>query len=123
MRVLKTMAMRHPKDFSNIILNVNAHRDVIKIFPNGDGNIAVDNVTSEVITVDELKEFLTERFGNLTFCDNYVDPDDGYEVIRGIVIHNGIQKCFIQRYDELTRSVLNDVVKALELTKKVETSL
>ena len=120
MRILKTVRVRHPKDFSNIMISVSGHRDVFIIQPDGDNNIAVTIVTSEVMPIEAFKAILENDFGTIKHWDNYIDPEDGHEVMRGMVIHGGVQKCFYQRYDEFTRKMASDIIKSLELTKRME---
>lgn len=115
MRVVKTVSMTHPTSFDLVHLNVVANRDVFQIRGNG-GNVVVDQITSKVITIDEFKDRIVEEFGDLKHFDTYVD-EEGREVIRGIVVDNHIRKAFIQRFDELTETILEDVIKVLQLTK------
>ena len=119
MRVLKTTALRHATSFDNVQLNVSAHRDVFMIRGNG-GDPDIEIVTSEVITTDDFRDEIERVFGPTRHFENYVDPRTGHEVLRGCVHHDGMQKVFYQRYDELTRDILNDVIKSLELTKRME---
>lgn len=117
MRVIKTVMTKHPKSFDNIHLCVSAVRDVFQVRANG-GEPDINIVTSEVITVDEFRADIADEFGPLNQFEHYIDNEDAKEVVRGIVLHNGIRKVFIHRFDELTKQALEDTKMALRLTIK-----
>lgn len=120
MRVLKTVRTRHPKSFDYVTLSVSAHRDVFMLRPNG-GEPTMDIVTSKVISVAYFRSCIEIDFGACVHFDQYVDYSDGMEVIRGMVVHEGMKKPFKIRFEELTEQMLDDVLWTLRQTEKLET--
>lgn len=122
MHITKTIATTNENDFSNVKLAVTTSREVVRIHPNG-GEPVLDIVTSKVITPEEFKGAIIDQFKNLQHFDQFVDPETGHEIMRGVVVHEGVRKCFIVRYDELTYNVLKDTLKTLEMTKIWDSAL
>lgn len=120
MRVLKTVRTRHPKSFDHVTLSVSAHRDVFMLRANGN-EPWMDIVTSKVITVGYFRSHIEIEFGECVHFDQYVDYSDGMEVIRGMVVHEGMKKSFKVRFEELTEQMLDDVLWSLRQTTKLET--
>lgn len=119
MRITKAVSVRHPKSFDRVLLSISAHRDVFMTRGNG-GEPITELVTSKVITPVYFRTAIEVKYDECLNFEHFVDHVDGREIIRGMVVHEGVQKCFYVRFDELTESHLDDVLKSLELTKRLE---
>lgn len=119
MRVLMTFRAKHPASHDNVIIHVSAHRDVLMVRPNG-GDVITSSVTSKVISLDHFTNTIIGDYGPIKGFETYMDASDGMQVVRGIVHHEGVQKCFYQRFDELTQNILDDVMRSFDLTMRME---
>lgn len=103
---------RTAKDFKDVHWTLIVHRHYIM---RGDDGLMVYTEVPELTEDEALERFA--KLGVLENVERYVDPSNGFNVLRGRVVRGLSHHCFYLVYDVLYEALVDAQVSAIEYTE------